>query len=163
MSEAPLAIGESRYSGSCGIRPALSSRSSSHTMSCVRPIANDGMSSTPFLRTTSLTTSASMSIATSAAWCSRPPYVDSQTTKSASPTIVGSRRIGVPGRPRSPENTITVSRPPSGRVSRMRTSAEPRMCPASRSVTWTPWAASYEVSYGIGRNSDSVRSTSSSV
>ena len=73
MSDAALAIGESRYSGSFGIRPASTSRPSSHTISCVRPMANDGMSSTPFLRAVSLTTSASVSIAWSAASCSRPP------------------------------------------------------------------------------------------
>src|SRR5437764_1333373 len=38
MSEAREAIGESRYSGSIGIWPASISRSSSHTISCVRPV-----------------------------------------------------------------------------------------------------------------------------
>ena len=63
---------------------------------------------------------------------------------------VGSRMIGVPGRPRSPENTTIVSRPPVGRAIRIRTIAEPRMWPASSSVTWTPCAASCSVPYGIG-------------
>ena len=47
MSDAFDAIGESRYSGSSGILPASSSRSSSQTTSWVRPIANDGTSRTP--------------------------------------------------------------------------------------------------------------------
>ena len=126
-------------------------------------MANDGMSRTPLRRAVSLTTSASLSIAIWAASCSRPPYVDSHRTKSASVTTVGSRRIGVPGRPRSPENTTIVSRPPPGRAIRIRTIAEPRMCPASWSVTWTPCATSYSVPYGIGRSIPRVRFTSSSV
>ena len=47
MSEAFEAIGESRYSGSSGISPRSINRSSSHTISWVRPIANDGTSRTP--------------------------------------------------------------------------------------------------------------------
>ena len=82
---------------------------------------------------------------------------------SASVIGVGSRMIGVPGRPMSPENTTIVSRPPVGRAIRIRTIAEPRMWPASASVTWTPCATSCSMPYGIVLNIDSVRSTSSSV
>ena len=82
---------------------------------------------------------------------------------SASDTIVGSRRIGVPGRPRSPEKTMTVSRPAPGAVSRIRTMDEPRMWPASTSVMWTPWATSCSEPYGMWRSIGSVALASSSV
>ena len=55
------------------MRPASSSRLSCHTISWVRPIANEGMSRTPFRRTASFTTSASVLIASPAGSCSRPP------------------------------------------------------------------------------------------
>ena len=140
-----LAIGESRYSGSCGIRPRSRSRSSSHTISWVRPIANDGMSSTPFA-------CARRRGRPRRAWRSPRPRPRApgrrRSTRRATivglaSTAVGSRRIGVPGRPRSPENDDHRVAAAVGRLERAsRTIAEPRMCPASSSVTWTPWAAS---------------------
>ena len=51
---------------------------------------------------------------------------------------VGSRRIGVPGRPRSPEQTMTRSSPPGVSVTVSRMIAEPRMWPASSKTALTP-------------------------
>ena len=57
-------------------------------------------------------------------------------------STVGSRRIGVPGRPRSPEKTMIRSSPPSRSETRSRMIADPRMWPASTNVAWTPGATS---------------------
>ena len=87
------------------------------------------------------------------AW-SRLPYVDSMITTSAPPVGgFGSRMIGSPFRPTSPENTMRFRVPPS--VHSRTTDAEPRMCPASMKVARTPGTTSNHVSYGT----PTIRST----
>ena len=73
MSDAFEAIGESRYSGKSGISPRSMSRSSSQTTSCVRPMANDGTSSTPPASDTIRMVSARIRIDSASGSCSRPP------------------------------------------------------------------------------------------
>ena len=106
-------------------------------MSCARPTANDGMTTFPFFRwSVSSTARTNSSTVSSIPLWTRLPYVDSMTRASARETGAGSRTIGNPRWPRSPEKTSFFSLPSSRTVTV--TIAEPRMCPASRKAAATP-------------------------
>ena len=115
-------------------------RSSAHTISWVRPMANDGISSTPFCATSRSRPRPACRSPPPRRSCSRPPYVDSHEDDVAvgdGGRVADDRRAGPAEVAREHDDRVAPAAGP--RESRIRTIAEPRMWPASSSVTWTPW------------------------
>src|SRR3990172_1881068 len=120
-----------------------------YRMSWALPTAKAGMTTFPFFRwSVSSTARTNASTVSPIPLWRRLPYVDSMTRASARGTGAGSRTIGKPRCPRSPEKTRFFSLPSSGTVTV--TIADPRMCPASRKAAEIPGPRANAFPQGTG-------------